>query len=45
MEFCKPPINASEQIALLRKRGLTVSDEARAMRVLQNINYYRLRAY
>ena len=45
MEFCKPPIEVSDQVALLRKRGLTITDEARAIRVLQNINYYRLRAY
>jgi abortive infection bacteriophage resistance protein len=45
MEFCKPPLNVIEQIALLRQRGMAVADDARATRVLQNVNYYRLRAY
>jgi abortive infection bacteriophage resistance protein len=45
MEFCKPPLKVSDQIALLKKRGMSIADEARATRVLQNINYYRLRAY
>lgn len=45
MEFCKPPLNVSDQIALLKKRGMTFADDARAMRVLKNVNYYRLRAY
>ena len=45
MEFCKPPIKVSDQIALLKKRGMTIADDARATRVLQHINYYRLRAY
>ena len=45
MEFCKPPLKVSDLIALLRKRGMTVVDDARATRVLQHINYYRLRAY
>jgi abortive infection bacteriophage resistance protein len=45
MEFCKPPLNVSDQIALLKKRGMTFEDDARAMRVLKNVNYYRLRAY
>lgn len=45
MEFCKPPLNVSDQIELLKKRGLVIADEARATRVLQHINYYRLRAY
>lgn len=45
MEFCKPPLSVADQIALLQKRGMTVADEVRATRVLQHINYYRLRAY
>lgn len=45
MEFCKPPLKVSDQIELLKKRGMAIADEARATRVLQNINYYRLRAY
>lgn len=45
MEFCKPPLKVSDQIDLLKKRGMAIADEARATRVLQHINYYRLRAY
>lgn len=45
MEFCKPPLKVSDQIALLQKRGMAIADEDRATRVLQHINYYRLRAY
>lgn len=45
MEFCKPPLKVGDQIALLKKRGMAVVDEGRAMRVLQHVNYYRLRAY
>ncbi len=45
MEFCKPPLKVSDQIALLKKRGMAVIDDARATRVLSHINYYRLRAY
>ncbi|WP_144264380.1 Abi family protein [Polaromonas sp. C04] len=45
MEFCKPPLKVPEQIELLKKRGLTIEDESKAIRVLQHVNYYRLRAY
>lgn len=45
MDFCKPPLNVSDQLTLLKKRGMHIADDARATRVLQSINYYRLRAY
>ena len=45
MKFCKPPLTVPGQLNLLKSRGMVVADEARAVRVLQNINYYRLRAY
>lgn len=45
MKFCKPPLSVTAQLELLKRRGMVVADEARAVRVLQNINYYRLRAY
>ena len=45
MKFCKPPLRVPEQLNLLKSRGMVVADQARAVRVLQNINYYRLRAY
>lgn len=45
MRFTKPPLAVSEQISLLKARGIQIADEARAARVLNHINYYRLRAY
>lgn len=41
----KPPLTISEQIALLEKRGLIISNKEFAEKVLSNINYYRLSAY
>ena len=45
MQFRKPPLAVSAQVQLLKDRGMLFADERRAVRVLQNINYYRLRAY
>lgn len=45
MLFNKPPLSVPDQIRLLQGRGMLIADEARATRVLQHINYYRLRAY
>lgn len=45
MLFNKPPLAVPEQIRLLQGRGMVIADEVRAARVLQHINYYRLRAY
>ena len=45
MQFNKPPLAVSAQITLLKARGMVFADDARATRVLQHINYYRLRAY
>ena len=45
MLFNKPPLSVPDQIRLLQGRGMVIADEARATRVLQHINYYRLRAY
>ena len=45
MNYSKPPIDIQAQINLLKKRGLTFGDEARASHYLSNISYYRLRAY
>ena len=41
----KPFKNYDEQIALLRERGLIITDEAYARDVLKRMNYYRLSAY
>lgn len=43
--FLKPPTTYIEQIALLRKRGMLVADDARAEFYLRHISYYRLCAY
>lgn len=34
-----------EQIKLLKSRGLNISDESKAAKILENINYYRLSGY
>jgi len=43
--FNKPPLTCEQHIALLRERGLVIDDEARALRYLTFIGYYRLMAY
>lgn len=45
MRFTKPAISITDQIALLRRRGMVVEDEATARHYLGHISYYRLRAY
>lgn len=45
MKYNKLPIHISEQIALLKDRGLTFQNETKAAHYLSNISYYRLRAY
>lgn len=45
MHYNKPALTFEEQLALLRQRGLTVSDPARALHWLKQISYYRLSAY
>ncbi|MBN8686961.1 MAG: Abi family protein [Chitinophagales bacterium] len=45
MNFNKPPISIPDQISLLKKRGLLITDETKAAHYLSNISYYRLRAY
>ncbi len=43
--YNKPPLTYTEQLELLKSRGLIIPDEARAKRHLANISYYRLSAY
>ncbi len=43
--FNKKPITITEQIALLQKRGLQISNVPLAERYLANISYYRLGEY
>ncbi len=45
MKFNKPPLTISEQILLLKSRGLKFENEVIAQDYLSNISYYRLRAY
>jgi len=45
MKFTKPATSIDDQIALLRRRGMVIDDEARARHYLKHISYYRLRAY
>ena len=43
--FGKPYSTPDQQIAILRARGLTISDEAKAKACLKRVGYYRLSAY
>jgi len=45
MRFEKPFTSVSDQIALLKKRGMVIDDGASAEHCLKFISYYRLRAY
>lgn len=45
MKYNKIPLSITEQINLLKERGLTFGSEAKAGHYLSNISYYRLRAY
>jgi abortive infection bacteriophage resistance protein len=41
----KPAYTISDQIALLKQRGMIFRNEAQAYDLLKNINYYRLKGY
>ena len=45
MKYQKQPISIAEQIAKLEGRGLVFEDKNLATKYLNNISYYRLRAY
>ncbi|WP_036489636.1 Abi family protein [Myxosarcina sp. GI1] len=45
MKFNKPHLTIEQQLALLEKRGLIVSDRERAKYYLGHLNYYRLSGY
>jgi len=45
MNYTKPPLSISDQIARLEKRGLKFNNTQKAAHYLSNISYYRLRAY
>ena len=41
----KKPTTFEEQLAILKGRGLTVTEETHVLDILRHKNYYRLRAY
>ncbi len=43
--YNKAPLSFEDQLALMKKRGLTVRDEPKTLSYLQEISYYRLSAY
>lgn len=43
--YPKHLISFADQISLLKQRGLSFKDEAKALHLLQNISYYRLSGY
>ena len=43
--YPKHLISFTEQIDLLKQRGMAFGDETRALHLLQNISYYRLSGY
>ena len=43
--FSKPYLTVPAQIALLKARGLTITDDGRATAALERIGYYRLSGY
>lgn len=44
-KLIKPPKTFAEQVDILKRRNLIISNEQRAIEVLKRINYYRLSAY
>lgn len=45
MKYDKQPIELSQQLDLLKQRGLLVTDEDRASEQLQSVSYFRLASY
>jgi abortive infection bacteriophage resistance protein len=45
MRYSKPYLKPADQLALLKSRGLRVSDDERATAYLERIGYYRLSGY
>lgn len=43
--YPKMALSCSDQVALLKQRGLVVPDEQKAIETLEHISYYRLRGY
>ena len=45
MKYNKQPTNISTQLAMLKQRGLLISDEDNALKQLASISYFRLASY
>ena len=45
MKYTKQAIDFSEQLSLLKQRGLIIDDEGTAIRCLHSISYFRLTSY
>ncbi|MGB3149758.1 MAG: Abi family protein, partial [Maribacter sp.] len=43
--YNKPPLTYQEQLDRLKKRGLIVKNEAKAIHLLENLSYYRISGY
>ncbi len=39
------PLNFNEQIALLKSKGLIFANEDKALHILQNVSYFRMKSY
>jgi len=45
MEYNKPALSITDQLAALQQRGLTIQDPAQAEQFLNNVSYFRFAAY
>src|ERR1700731_695127 len=43
--YTKPALTYAAQLQQLKDRGMTVTDDAKALHLLENISYYRLSGY
>ncbi len=44
-QYSKPPLSYADQLNLLKSRGLSIEDDAKALHLLEHIGYYRLSGY
>ena len=45
MQYTKQAVDFSDQLSLLKQRGLIIDDEDKALRCLNSISYFRLTNY
>lgn len=45
MNYTNPPLDTPQLIASLRERGLTILDEGKAVKFLEDVSYFRFAAY